>query len=512
MIGAIGSSGKPTSSSRKPKPLSASRKISSTFVQSGTSARIASRLTSSYASLPSCYGNASRCGRAAPASETRRAQSSKNSHAFNPMTSCCQPQQTPRFACVALPNPTPPKPHSSTASASSCPNACASPSRSSPLWLAAPDLKPAKNCSADFSAKPLFYLQPIAESAQVGSGSHRAGWGGAAAVPSRIRRDSACAASLGRSFGVCALGQSRADRPGRRRISPLRQDSLPALFEGGQGRQDRILPQHGPGHDRAVPLQPEFIAPQDGSEKQDCESRASRRWLAAHGASVAHLNPIYLGDDLYSCQPICEAVLAAAGHFLFVCKPQSHPTLSEYLSGVELDTLVETVKRGKQRFRYTYRWMCDLPLRDGADALRVNWLSIEIADPSGKVTYRNSFVTDLPVDRANVVEMAACGRARWKVENETFNTLKTKGYNLEHNFGHGTNHLAAVLVTLNLLAFACHTVADLADLAWQKARAKIHTRAGFFNHLRAITVYVVFPSWQQLMATLAFDKPLARPP
>src|SRR5579871_6838003 len=168
MIGAIGSSGKPTSSSRQPKPLSASRKISSTFVQSGTSATIASRLPSSYASLPSCYGNASRCGRAAPASETRRAQSSKNSHAFNPMTSCCQPQQTPRFACVALPNPTPPKPHSSTASASSCPNACASPSRSSPLWLAAPDLKPAKNCSADFSAKPLFYLQPIAESAQVG--------------------------------------------------------------------------------------------------------------------------------------------------------------------------------------------------------------------------------------------------------------------------------------------------------------------------------------------------------
>ena len=93
-----------------------------------------------------------------------------------------------------------------------------------------------------------------------------------------------------------------------------------------------------PGHDRAVPLQPEFIAPQDGSEKQDCESRAGRRWLVAHGASFAHLNPIYLGDDLYSCQPICEAVLAVSGHFLFVCKPQSHPTLSEYLSGVELDT------------------------------------------------------------------------------------------------------------------------------------------------------------------------------
>jgi hypothetical protein len=137
-----------------------------------------------------------------------------------------------------------------------------------------------------------------------------------------------------------------------------------------------------PGHDRAVPLHPEFIAPQDGSEKQDCESRAGRRWLAAHGPSFAPLNPIYLGDDLYSCQPICEAVLAVGGHFLFVCKPQSHPTLSEYLSGVELDSHVETVKRGKQRFRYTYRWMCDLPLRE--DALGVNWLAIEIADPAGK--------------------------------------------------------------------------------------------------------------------------------
>jgi hypothetical protein len=267
-----------------------------------------------------------------------------------------------------------------------------------------------------------------------------------------------------------------------------------------------------PGHNRAVPLQPEFIAPQDGHDKQDCESRACRRWLAAHGPTYARLKPIYLGDDLYACQPICAAVLAAEGHFLFVCKPDSHPTLTEYLTGIDRDERVETVKRGKQRFRYTYRWMSDLPLRDGDDALRVNWLSIEIADAKGKVTYRNSFVTDLAVDHDNVIALAACGRARWKIENETFNTLKTKGYNLEHNFGHGKDKLAAVLATLNLLAFACHTVADLADDLWRKARDRAHTRAGFFNHLRSITVFVVFPSWQDLLATLAFDKPLPRPP
>ncbi len=77
--------------------------------------------------------------------------------------------------------------------------------------------------------------------------------------------------------------------------------------------------------------------------------------------------------------------------------------------------------------------------------------------------------------------MAACGRARWNVENEAFDTLKTRGYHLEHNFGHGKQNLAAVLAALNLLAFARHTIADLADDLWQKARAKSHTRAGFFG-------------------------------
>jgi hypothetical protein len=267
-----------------------------------------------------------------------------------------------------------------------------------------------------------------------------------------------------------------------------------------------------PGHHRALPLPPEFIAPQDGAEKQDCESRACRRWLAAHGATYARLNPIYLGDDLYSCQPICEAVCVAKGHFLFVCKPASHPTLTEYLTGVELGEHVETGKRGKQRFRRIYRWLCDLPLRDGEDAMRVNWLSIEIINSAGEVTYRNSFVTDLPVDRSNVVELAACGRARWKVENETFNTLKTKGYNLEHNFGHGRDNLAAVLVILNLIAFACHTVAELTERLWAKARGKAATRIGFFNHLRSITVFLVFPSWHDLLATLAFEQAPPRPP
>ena len=125
------------------------------------------------------------------------------------------------------------------------------------------------------------------------------------------------------------------------------------------------------------------------------------------------------------------------------------------------------------------RWLEDVPLRDGADAMTVNWLEIEIVDGAGKLTYRNSFVTDLPVSAETVAELAACGRARWKIENESFNVLKTKGYNLEHNFGHGQQHLAAVLATMNLLAFAFHTVCELADTLWHAALAAARARRRF---------------------------------
>ena len=265
-----------------------------------------------------------------------------------------------------------------------------------------------------------------------------------------------------------------------------------------------------PGHDRALPLEPEFISPQDGADKQDCESRAAHRWLAAHGPKYAHLLPIYMGDDLSSRQPTCEAVKALGANFLFTAKPSSHKTLYSWLDGAEVPTMAQKIKQGARFVTHTYRWLCDVPLRDGTDAMLVNWLEITIVDPAGKVTYRNSFVTDLPVTRDTVAELAACGRARWKIENESFNTLKTKGYNLEHNFGHGKAHLAATLATLNLLAFAMHTVADLVDEAWKAARTAAGARKRFFEELRTITTYLVFQSWAALVETLRSGEPPAQ--
>ena len=267
-----------------------------------------------------------------------------------------------------------------------------------------------------------------------------------------------------------------------------------------------------PGHDKVIPLEPEFIVPQDGAEKQDCENMAAKRWLAAHGRRYAAFDAIYLGDDLFSRQPLCQAVHDVDGHFIFVCKPSSHPLIQEYLTGIDPPTFEETIKRGKQRALYRYRWLHDVPLRAGDDALKVNWFEIEIRNPQGETTYRNSFITDLPVGRENVVELAACGRARWKIENETFNVLKNKGYNLEHSFGHGKQNLAAILVALNLLAFAIHTVCDIGDDLWRAARGKLGPRYNFFNKLAAITAFLIFPSWDDLLLTLAFAKPPPLPP
>ena len=267
-----------------------------------------------------------------------------------------------------------------------------------------------------------------------------------------------------------------------------------------------------PGHQRVVPLEPEFMVPQDGHDKQDCESRAIRRWLIGHGEHYSRFDPVYLGDDLYSRQPICQAVLEAKGHFLFVCKPSSHPAIEEFLTGIDLPQHSETVKRGRERFTYTYHWLTDVPLRNDEKALPVNWLSIEVRNPKGEVTYRNSFITDLAVDQNTVAEFAACGRARWKIENETFNVLKIKSYNLEHNFGHGKQNLSAVLATLNLLAFAYHTICELSEDTWQKAVQLIGARTRFFQHLRTITVYLVFPSWRALINTLLGSTSQPRPP
>jgi len=101
-----------------------------------------------------------------------------------------------------------------------------------------------------------------------------------------------------------------------------------------------------PGHSKVVPLFPEFIAPQDGAEKQDCE-RKVKRWHAKHGERLSWLRPIYLGDDLFACQPIVTMLTDAGDDFIFTCKETSHKALYDFINGAEPERLEEKIRRGK---------------------------------------------------------------------------------------------------------------------------------------------------------------------
>ena len=116
------------------------------------------------------------------------------------------------------------------------------------------------------------------------------------------------------------------------------------------------------------------------------------------------------------------------------------------------------------------------------------------------------------MNRGNVAELADCARPRWKIENETFNVLKQHGYHLEHNFGHGNDTPAGVLVVLNLLAFSLHSACELAETLWQSARQRLGTRRRLFEHLRTVTEYQVFPDWNVLLSLLATGGTAAQPP
>lgn len=258
-----------------------------------------------------------------------------------------------------------------------------------------------------------------------------------------------------------------------------------------------------PGQKDVVALPPHFVQPQDGHDKQDCELAACARWLGQWGAHYAAWGITYLGDDLYCHQPHCERVLGQHADFLFTCKPESHATLYEWVTDLYrnggVTTVVKTRRTGKKVLTDTWRYVNQLPLRNSDDALMVNWCELITTDANGKTLFRNAWATSHGITDDNVGELTAAGRARWKIENENNNTLKTKGYHFEHNFGHGKQHLSNLFATLILLAFLVHTTLDWIDAPYRAVRDALPSRRTFFEHLRALIQYLPFDDWDHLM-------------
>ncbi len=262
-----------------------------------------------------------------------------------------------------------------------------------------------------------------------------------------------------------------------------------------------------PGQKHAIALRPEFIVPQDGHEKQDCEINAAKRWMdkeADRYVAALNGNVTFLGDDLYAHQPFCRRILLHGGHFIFTCKPGSHKHLTEWVGLLEeskcLHTLTMRIQDANGHWEdHVYRYANGVPLADGEGALNVNWCEVTITGKHLKKPYYNAWVTDWKITDKNVSAIAATGRCRWKIENENNNTLKTKGYHLEHNFGHGHKHLSSLLATMNMLALLTHTFLAYCDEAYRLIRAKLPTRKIFFEHIRTLTHYIHFPSWEAML-------------
>lgn len=258
-----------------------------------------------------------------------------------------------------------------------------------------------------------------------------------------------------------------------------------------------------PGCSEVLNLSPEFIRPQDGHDKQDSETAAAKRWIEAHPIADGDVAVTLLGDDLYSRQPMCQTALNHGYGFIFVCLPSSHEELYEWLEYLERAREVHTyeVSRwtdGKPLF-YEFRYVNRVPLRAEQPALEVNWCEVTVTDKrKNKQVYFNAFVTQRWITNETVETIAEAGRSRWKVENENNNVLKTKGYHLEHNFGHGQEHLSELLVTLNLLAFLMHTILELGEGTYKQLRTLLVTRKDFFRDLRTLLRYFWFPDWDTL--------------
>jgi len=255
-----------------------------------------------------------------------------------------------------------------------------------------------------------------------------------------------------------------------------------------------------PDKKQIIPVMPEPIANSDGQQKQDCEINAAKRFIKKLKSDHPRLGLIVTGDGLFSKGPMIQQVLGEGMHFLFVAKPDDHKYMMEWIAA--FDSLPQVLCADTKGRHHQYSYVNQVPLNGKIDAPLVNYIHYELINEAGKVTYKNSWVTDINVTDENVKKLANGGRCRWKIENECFNTLKNQGYCLSHNFGHGKQNLSHNMYLLTLLAFFFHQIFELSDPAYQLCRRSLVSKKSLWERFRGLVMYFVFDSWNDLMLRL----------
>jgi hypothetical protein len=254
-----------------------------------------------------------------------------------------------------------------------------------------------------------------------------------------------------------------------------------------------------PDAQEVFPLAPEPILKPDGAKKNDCERNAAKRLLSDVRREHPHLKLIVVEDALASNGPHIRHLQALDLRFILGAKPSDHTFLFDWVAASTHTTEVTlTDERG---WRHRFRYLNGAPLNDTHFDLEVNFLEYWEYAPDGTVKHF-SWVTDLPITERNLMTLMRGARARWKVENETFNTLKNQGYHCEHNFGHGYQHLSTVLMHLMMLAFLIDQIQQRCCRLFQAAVTAAKSKTRFWRKLRNRFDLCLLPSWEVLYQSI----------
>ncbi len=267
-----------------------------------------------------------------------------------------------------------------------------------------------------------------------------------------------------------------------------------------------------PERKELIPLIPEIISRQDGATKNDCELNASRRFLTKVRREHPHLEIVVTHDAISPNGPYLRFVKDLGYHFIFGVKDSDHAYLF-----ARLDEAVATGNAGEliledpednRRFHY-FHWANDLSINASHKDLRVNML--EYWQVTGEERLRFSWVTDIPLHKANIYRIMRAGRARWKIENETFNTLKNQGYHLEHNYGLGQQYLSIVFPKMMMLAFLVDQTQQLCCALFQSALKKAGSKKALWSDMRSLFRCFRLASMEMLYRAIAYGFELQEP-
>ena len=251
-----------------------------------------------------------------------------------------------------------------------------------------------------------------------------------------------------------------------------------------------------------IPLAPEPIIKQDGEAKNDSERNASKRYFNKLRKVHPHLRLIVTEDSLSSNAPHILELKRHKLNYIIGAKNGDHTFLFNYVDSAEKDGLITKIEFKNDNITYKFRFINQVPLNASNQDLLVNF--IEFWEIKPEKTLHFSWVTDICVTEENVFQIMQGGRARWKIENETFNTLKNQGYHLEHNYGHGNKNLSVVFCMLMMLAFLVDQAQQIACPVFQKVWEKLGSKRSLWEKIRALFIGYKFNSMENLYLALLY--------